>query len=167
MTNIMREEAINLGFKFAPGELGGRFLAALRGDRRILAARCPGCELVVCPARSLCPRCGGALSEQLVAAGPGGELLSWTEVPGTGFFGLVRLDGADTAILHRLVPLPGSVVRGFPTERSSNNRAVGGSRAGWEIGLRVTARFAQDRHGSILDIEGFEPEAFEPDGSAS
>ena len=162
MTNIVREQAINLPFNFAAGELGSRFLAALRDDRRILASRCPSCDRVVCPARSLCPRCGGALSEQLVAVGPGGELLSWTEVPGTGSFGLVRLDGADAAIVHRLIPPPSSVVRGSPAERSSNNRTAGSTGARWEIGMRVTARFAEDRQGSILDIEGFEPE-----GSAS
>ena len=50
-------------------------------------------------------------------------------------YGLVRLDGADTVLLHRLLD-------------------TGGEPA---IGDRVRAVFAPDREGSMLDMEGFAP----------
>lgn len=128
---MIREERVLIPFRYAAGETGSRFLMALRDEGRILGACCPACPRVVCPARSFCAACGETTTE-LVEVGPGGSLLSWTEVPGRGTFGLVRLDGADTAMLHRL---------------------LGAARSG-----RVRARFARERRGSILDIEGFEEE---------
>ena len=50
--------------------------------------------------------------------------------------GLVRFDGADTVLLHRLL----LEKRGEPT-----------------IGERVRAVFAPEREGSMLDVEGFAP----------
>jgi uncharacterized OB-fold protein len=50
-------------------------------------------------------------------------------------YALVRLDGADTVFLHRLLDVDGD-----PT-----------------IGMRVRAVLASDREGSILDVEGFRP----------
>ena len=49
--------------------------------------------------------------------------------------GLVRVDGADTVLMHRLIDM----------ERPA-------------IGTRVTVRLRGDRSGSIQDIEGFGPE---------
>lgn len=71
---------------------------------------------------------------RLVDVGPEGRLVSWTDVPGRGTYALVRLDGADTALVHRLLD-PGA-------------RLV--------IGVRVRARLAVERSASILDVEGFE-----------
>jgi uncharacterized OB-fold protein len=48
---------------------------------------------------------------------------------------LVKLDGADTVLLHRLIDLSGSP----------------------EIGMRVRAVLAEGRTGSIFDVEGFAP----------
>ena len=90
-----------------------------------------------------CERCLAELTPD-VECGPSGELLSWTVVrldvddqpldtPVT--YGLIKLDGADTAFLHRLVDVDGE-----PT-----------------IGDRVTAVLASERDGSILDVEGFAP----------
>ncbi|MBI4728198.1 MAG: GNAT family N-acetyltransferase [Acidobacteria bacterium] len=129
------EGAIRVPFRYAAGGVSSRFLAALRDEGRILGARCPGCGCVVCPARSLCPRCGGATAG-LVGVGPGGTLLCATEVPGRETFALVRLDGAGTSMMHHLL---GSVEEVRP-------------------GARVRARFAAERAGTILDIAGFEPE---------
>lgn len=133
---MIRAESIQIPFAYAAGDVGSRFLAALRDEAQILASRCPACARTVCPARSLCPVCGASAEPELVEVGPCGELLA---VAGdeAGRFGLVRLDGADTAMIHRLLP-PG-----------------GGG--GWASGRRVRARFGAERAGSILDIEGFEP----------
>ena len=51
------------------------------------------------------------------------------------FYGLVRLDGADTVFLHRLIDLGGDP----------------------EIGMRLRAVLATERDGSIFDVEGFAP----------
>ena len=51
-------------------------------------------------------------------------------------FGLIRLDGADTALLHFLEEVDPERVR---------------------IGMRVEARFAEERTGGIGDIACFRP----------
>jgi hypothetical protein len=90
-----------------------------------------------------CERCLAEL-EPSAECGPEGELMSWTvarldvddqplDEPVT--YGSVRLDGADTVLLHRLVGLGGD-----PT-----------------IGMRLRAIIADERTGSIFDIEGFAP----------
>lgn len=132
---MIRTEHVKIPFAYAAGRGGSRFLAALRDQGLILGARCSTCDRVLCPARSFCPRCGAGTGD-FVAVGPGGRLTSWTELPGRGVLGLIVLDGADTAICHRLLG-PGP----------------------WNGGDRVRARLAADRSGSILDIEGFDAEA--------
>jgi len=124
---------IRLTFRVAAGEVGSRFLAALRDHRTILAARCGGCGLCACPARPVCPRCGASVDE-LVDVGPAGTLEAWTQLPDRGAFACVRLDGADTAMVHRLI----------------------GDRELWRPGARVAALFAAERHGHIEDVVGFE-----------
>lgn len=70
----------------------------------------------------------------LVEVGIVGSVLSWTERPGESVFGLVKLDGADTPFLHRLLS---------PASRIS-------------VGARVRVRFAAECTAGILDIEGFD-----------
>ena len=53
--------------------------------------------------------------------GPGGKLIAWTHVPGRATFGLVLLDEADTAMVHRIL----------------------GESSGLVHGARVRARFAR------------------------
>jgi len=130
---MILEGSIRLPFTYAAGVVGSRFLAALRDTKVILAAHCPDCGIVSCPARSFCPECGANVDD-LVEVGPGGTVQAWTAMPGNAMFGLFRLDGADTALVHRLLD----------------------DEATWEPGARVAARFARERVGSINDIEGFE-----------
>lgn len=125
--------SVRLPFRYAAGATASAFLEALRDERRILGARCPSCGRVCCPARSLCPECGGQ-TDELVEVGPGGVLVSWTELPGRGAYCAVRPDGADTAFVHRLLAAP----------------------EGLYEGMRVRARFAEDRVGGIDDLAGFE-----------
>ncbi len=130
---MIRKGAIRIPFKYAAGQTGSRFLVALRDGQRILASRCGVCARVAVPLRAFCPACGADdLAEFEV--GPGGTIVAWTETPDAGSYALVRLDGADTAFLHRLLAAP----------------------AGYCIGQRVRVRFVASRHASILDIEGFE-----------
>lgn len=131
---MIREERIRIPFQYAAGEVGSRFLVALRDEERILASRCEQCATTACPARSICPRCG-ARTGDLVEVGPRGRLAGFTRMATGEAFGLVRLDGADTSILHRLLAGTGEVA----------------------IGDSVRARFARERAASFLDIDGFEP----------
>lgn len=130
---MIREGSVQIPFSYAAGEAGSRFLIALRDHKTILGARCTDCERVLCPPPPACAVCGAAEFDP-VAVGPAGVLVSWTEVPGRGVYGLVRLDGADTAMLHLLL--------GDDSRRAA--------------GRRLRARFRGERTGSILDIEGFE-----------
>jgi uncharacterized OB-fold protein len=130
---MIREESIRIPFRYAAGRAGSAFLAALRHRKQLVASRCVVCARTFVPARPYCPDCG---AEDLAAVdvGPGAALVSWTEQPGLGVFALVRPDGADTAMLHKLI----------------------GATEGLCPGLRLRAVFAAERKGHIADLEGFE-----------
>jgi uncharacterized protein len=127
-------------FHYTPGVGNAAFFEALRDRGVFLGSRCGACEVTYVPARIFCERCFAGL-EPDTEVGPGGTLESFT----TGSFGidgepldapvslgLVRLDGADTVFLHRLLHV-----------------------AEPEIGMRVVAVVAEVRAGSILDVDGF------------
>ena len=133
---MIRRESIRIPFRYAAGRSGARFLTALRDEGRLIGSHCPACQQVACPARPFCAQCGADTPTEL-DVGPSGQVVGWTEVPGRGVFGLVLLDGAHTPMLHRLLG---------PPDR-------------WATGRRVRARLASERTGSVLDIDGFEPDA--------
>ncbi len=130
--------------RYTPGVAGDAFFTALRDRGVLLGSRCESCSFTYVPARLFCERCFAEL-KPTVEAGPGGELVSFTivfvgiegeplDTPVS--LGLVRLDGADTVLLHRVLE-PGE-------EPLEIGRRV-------EVVLRPEA----ERSGSILDIEGF------------
>jgi len=134
---------LSVSFRYTPGVGNTAFFEALRDRGAFLGSRCDACGVTYLPARIFCERC---LSELRPGAqcGPEGELMSWTvarvDVDERALdrpisYGLVKLDGADTVLLHRLIDLEGE-----PT-----------------IGMRVRAVLAPTREGSILDVEGFAP----------
>jgi uncharacterized protein len=134
---------LSVSFRYTPGVGNSAFFEALRDRGVFLGARCDRCEITYVPARIFCERCLREL-EAGVECGPDGELVSWTiarvdvderplDQPVT--YGMIRLDGADTVLLHRLIHLDGDP----------------------EIGMRLHAVLAADRDGSILDVEGFAP----------
>lgn len=132
---MIRAEAIHIPFKYAAGEAGSAFFSGLRDEQVVRGARCAQCARVYVPLRTFCAQCGhDELSP--VEVGPGGTLAAWTDMPGRGVFALVLLDGADAPMLHRLLPGAAPIA----------------------AGMRVRARFAVERTGSILDLEGFAPE---------
>jgi uncharacterized OB-fold protein len=124
------------------GPILGGFLTALR-DRQILGIR--GSDgRVHSPPLEYDPVSNEPLSE-LVEVGPGGEVISWSWMPNplegqplTDPFAwaLIRLDGADTPMLHA-VDVPAGQIR---------------------TGLRVRARWVDEPIGSIRDLACFEPE---------
>jgi uncharacterized OB-fold protein len=135
---------LSVAFRYTPGVGNTAFFEALRDRGVFLGSRCEDCGVTYLPARTFCERCLRELSPS-VECGPEGELVSWTEArvdvdEGTldtpVRYALVRLDGADTVLLHRL---------------------LGGGDAAPSIGSRVHAVLAAERTGSILDVEGFAP----------
>ncbi len=122
---------LEYAYKRSTGPTTGAFLTALRAGR-ILGGR-TRTGRVVCPPAEYDPATGEEL-EDLVEVGPGGVVTTWSEG-----WALVRLDGADTALFHRL--------------------DVREPRAG----LRVAPRWRVDRRGHVDDIEAFvEESAAEP-----
>lgn len=88
------EGRIRIPYKWPAGNVGSAFLEAL-ADRRLLGSRCPRCATVYAPPRSICLQCHVAIDE-LSEVGPHG-----TVVASAAGFGLIRLDGARTALVHR------------------------------------------------------------------
>ena len=143
MSPIKIPGELSVSFRYTPGVGNLAFFEALRDRGVFLGSRCDHCEVTYVPARIFCERCLAEL-EPSVECGPEGELVSWTLVrvdvddqplDRPVMYGLVRLDGADTVLLHRLLDVDGE-----PT-----------------IGDRVRAVLASDREGSMLDVSGFAP----------
>lgn len=143
ITNITA--GVNLVFTYAAGETASRFLIALRDEQKIYGTRCPTCRRALVPARSFCPRCY-VDTDEWVEVGPAGTLIALASASapsslrlhsGQAFilhpssFALIRLDGADTNLLHLL------------EDRGPQ---------AWQIGMRLEAVFAAERVGSIRDI---------------
>ncbi|WP_419845444.1 Zn-ribbon domain-containing OB-fold protein [Candidatus Poriferisocius sp.] len=130
-------------FTRTTGPVIGAFLTGLR-EGIILGIRRPD-GTVLCPPTEYDPESSEPLTE-LVEVGPSGELVSWTWVDPPRSqspwdqphgLGLIRLDGADTPMVHGvLVSSPGEL----------------------SVGMRVTARWRAEREGHIADLEGFVPE---------
>lgn len=132
-----------VAFRYTPGIGTTAFLEALRDRGAFVGSRCDTCDVTYVPARIFCERCFAAL-EPGVEVGPEGTVESYTighvgvdgeplELPVT--VGLIKLDGADTVLLHFLL--------GFGAEP--------------EIGGRVQPVAAEERTGSMLDVLGFAP----------
>jgi uncharacterized protein len=126
------------------GPIIGRFMAALR-DRRFLGIRAKDGH-VICPPTEYDPETGEELAvSDLVEVGPAGEVTTWAWVSHPRdqhpldhpfAWALIGLDGADTALLHAV---------------------DAGSEGAMRTGLRVRARWRDERVGHLLDVECFEP----------
>jgi uncharacterized OB-fold protein len=138
------EGDIPVRHRYTPGVAGDAFFAALRDRGVLLGSRCEACSYTYVPARLFCERCFAELAAD-AEVGPGGSLVSFTiafhglegeELAEPVTYGLVRLDGADAVLLHRVLD-PGDEPL--------------------EIGERVEVVLAPQRTGTIADIEGFRP----------
>jgi uncharacterized OB-fold protein len=129
---------------YSAGAVGSRFLIELRDKKRIMGTRCPACNRVYVPARSVCKDCFGQLDEW-VEVSDKGTLLTYTvthqatrvqpmEPPLA--YGIIQLDGADTGLVHMLGEVEPEQLR---------------------IGMRIQAVFREKREASILDIKYFKP----------
>jgi hypothetical protein len=134
----VRAVEVSAAFRHSAGRLGSRFLKALRDEKRILGW-CSANRVVVPPKDFGC-------DGEWIEVGPGARLeayapANWLRDMGRDAddcdcLALVKLDGADTALLTRV-------------RRDA-------SAAPFSTGLRLKACFADERTGSINDL-WFEP----------
>ena len=131
---------------YSAGAVGSRFLIELRDNKRIMGTRCPTCNRVYVPARSVCKDCFGELSEW-VEVSHEGTLLTYAvayqpnpvqPVEPPIAYGIVQLDGADTGLAHMLGEVDPAQLK---------------------VGMKVKAVFKveKERVASILDIKYFKP----------
>jgi hypothetical protein len=141
---LVYKSQINVPYKWWAGETASKFFISLRNEKKILGTRCGCCNRVYVPPRKVCPSCFTE-NPEWVEVSDEGVLLTYTvarrqlaALPEQApvFFGLVKLDGADTALLHHLGELDEAELR---------------------IGMRVKAEFAANRKGTIRDIAYFKP----------
>ncbi len=127
---------LEYAYKRSTGPVVGAFLTGLRGGRLLGARTGSG---VVCPPTEYDPHTGAPAGE-LVEVGPGGVVTTWTWVaeprPNHPLqhpfaWALVRLDGADTALLHAL-------------DAGTPDRV--------RTGMRVTPRWSERREGHLRDL---------------
>ena len=139
-----------ISYSHSAGKFATRFFKELKENRSIMGVKCPKCKRVLLPPRAFCERCFVPL-EDWVEVGDEGSIVTFT-ICYEKFTGLpdppyavleIRLDGADTDILH----LAGGV------DLSDPEKAV----ETIKVGARVKAKWREERTGSILDIEYFEP----------
>jgi uncharacterized protein len=127
------------------GPVVGPFLTGLR-DRRILGIKTSDGKILV-PPLEWDPATGDGLDPtKLTEVGPAGvvETWAWVTEPTRKHpldhpfaFALIRLDGADTALVHGV---------------------DAGAMDAMSTGMRVAPRWKRERIGHITDIEAFVPE---------
>lgn len=131
-------------YKRSVGPVIGAFLGGLR-DGQLLGIRTAAGRVLV-PPLEYDPETGEATGE-LVEVGSAGTVTGWTwnanpvsaqplERPFAWV--LVKLDGADTSLLHALDVASSDEVK---------------------TGMRVSVRWSEEREGHVRDIACFEPEA--------
>jgi len=125
------------------GPVIGRFFAALR-DRRLTGVRAADGRVLV-PPIEYDPQTGESISE-MVELPDRGAVTSWTWITEplpthpmqqSFAFALIRIDGADTSMLHAV---------------------DAGDESAMRTGMRVRARWADETEGAITDIACFEPD---------
>ena len=128
------------------GPVFSAFLTGMR-DGKILGIK--GLDgKVICPPTEWDPATGEGLDNDFVEVGPGGVVTTWAWVTEPApkhpldhpfAFALIQLDGADTGLLHAV---------------------DAGSIDNMKTGMRVAARWKDERIGHITDV------AFVPEGPA-
>jgi uncharacterized OB-fold protein len=123
------------------GPVLSRFFTGLR-DRRIEGNKTASGRVLVPPAECD-PETGESTTAEFVAVGPGGVVTTWAWVSRPRpqhplakpfAWALIRLDGADTALLQAV---------------------DAGSESAMSTGMRVTAKWADETEGRIQDLACF------------
>ena len=136
-----------LPYNWHCGPYWSRFFRGLRDEKKIYATKCSSCGKVYIPPREVCGPCFAKM-EEWVEVGPEGRIEMFTvvrhaytnpstgkpvRIPRTDVY--VKLDGADTTLMHRL--------------DETDESKIG-------VGMRVRAIFREKRTGTIHDIEHFQ-----------
>ncbi len=138
------KSGINVPYAWWAGETASKFFIGLRDDKDILGKKCGNCDKVYIPPRKACPACFNENTEWVKVSDEGTvqaftvarRQLAALPEKAPVCFGLIKLEGADTSLLHYLGEIdPDSI----------------------EIGMKVKAKFSEDRKGVIQDIEYFRP----------
>jgi len=139
------EHVLQYPYRRATGPILGCFFTEIRDHGRFLGVKTESGK-VLCPPADVDPDSLEDLSaDDLVEVGPAGRVTSWTWLreprPGNPLdrpfaWALIRLDGADSALLHAV---------------------DAGSEAAMRTGMRVVPRFRDERVGDICDVVCFVP----------
>jgi len=141
---MVYKSGINIPYHWWAGDTASRFFVSLRDEKKIIGTKCGKCKKVFVPPRKTCPDCFTEISDWVNVADTG-TVEAFTvarrqlaALPGKApvSFALIKLDGADTSLLHYL---GGADIDKF------------------RIGMRVKAKFSSERRGRITDIEYFKP----------
>jgi len=144
------EGKISLPYKWALDPVFTRFFEEFK-NKKIMGTKCPKCNRVFVPARRFCPRCFEDTAEW-VQVSDKGTVRTWSlitfEFSGQPMappylIGLIYLDGADTALSHFIGGVDLSDL-----EKGKNEI---------KIGMKVEAKWWDERQGNINDIEYFKP----------
>ena len=136
---------MSLPYQYFAGAVGSKFIVALRDEKKILAVRGENTGTTYLPPRQVCDRTFEDLTDKWVEVSDEGVVTGFTVVrysepyqPKEPPFvmALLKLDGADTAIVHLLEC---------------------GDVADAKVGMRVKAVFAEERKNNILEIQHFVP----------
>jgi len=136
-------------FSWSTGFLMEKFIKEL-ANKKILAAKCPGCGYTYVPPRSRCGKCHAKIEEKnLITLSGRGTLISYTtahvKLDGNGNFqdlekpeiiGAIKLDKADSTIF---MPLEGIKPKDVAE------------------GLKVKAQWREENKGELSDIRCFKP----------
>ena len=132
---------ISVPYTWWVGEVGSRFLMALRDEEKILGTRCKGCNKVYVPPRKNCGKCFVDMDEW-VELGREGVVTAHTivrfeyplqPVRPPFAYAIIKLDGADVGLVHLI---------------KEDLDAL-------KNGVRVRAVLKEERTGHILDIDSF------------
>lgn len=140
---LTAQHVLEFNYTRTVGPVTGRFLTGLR-DGRIEGVKTVKGRVIV-PPTEYDPDTAEAVTDEYVEVGPGGTVTTWAWVSEPRnlqplerpfAWALIRLDGADTAMLH-------AVDAGEP--------------GAMKTGMRVEPRWRDERIGMITDIECFVP----------
>jgi uncharacterized OB-fold protein len=141
--SLTASHVLEYPYSRSTGEVIGRFFAGLR-ERRILGVRTADGWVLV-PPQEYDPASGAELSD-MVEVSESGVVTTWAWVAEPRpkhllqkpfAFALIKLDGADTGMLHMV---------------------DAGAESAMRTGMRVRVRWAPEPTGDITDILCFEPE---------
>ncbi len=141
---MVYKSQINVPYSWWAGDTASKFLTTIRDEQKIMGTKCDKCQRVFIPPRKVCPTCFKS-NKEWVSISDEGTVQAFTvarrqlaalpqKVPVC--FALIKLEGADTALLHYISEVDPADIK---------------------IGMRVKARFAEERQGTIKDIDYFMP----------